>query len=140
MRWIQNYVLAGALGVMLSISGCKKVSDDELGGLESIVKNSVSGSGAFKFEAELVSSGNVGVKPMKLVKVKFTDVTPMPRQCVYVLYYHDTEAGLLRDAQVSLPDKMRGTCSVNDGCFGCEGKTFTERLKDKGYTGAIKDI
>jgi len=116
------------------------INDAELNGLENAIKNTVSGSGAFKFEAKRVSMGKVENKTSSLVKVKYTDPSPHPRQCAYVLYHYDDDAGLLTDIEASMPNFMDGTCSVNRGCFGCSGKTFTQRLQEKNYTGEIKDI
>lgn len=116
------------------------ISDEELTGLENSIKHSVSGSGAFKFEAQKVSDGTVANKLLKLVKVKYTDATPHPRQCAYVLYHYDKDAGVLTDIQVSSPNMMDGSCSVNSGCFGCGQKSFMQRLKEKGYSGKIEDI
>lgn len=123
------------------ITGCSGISDGELSGLESTVKRTFN-SESFKFEAEKVSEGEVSGKSAKLVRVKYTDpAMKNPRQCIYALYHHDKDAGLLTDLEFSLPNRMDGTCSVKSSCFGCgEAGEFESTIRAKGYTGKIYDL
>lgn len=121
-------------------SGCNSISAEELNGLENTIKHSVSNDGSFKFEATKVSSGKIGDKLFQLVQVRFTATTPYPRQCSYVLYHHNTEAGLLTNQIIGMGDAMNGGCSITNHCFGCYGGSFVDEVKKSGYTGKIEDL
>lgn len=126
--------------ISLLLSACNSISDAELSGLENTIKNSISSSGSFKFEASKVSSGKIGEKSFQLVQVRYTAATPHPRQCAYVLYHYDKEAGLLTNQTVGMSNMMDGGCTVTDGCFGCNGRSFLDVVKERGYTGKIEDL
>lgn len=114
------------------------VSADEVSGIENQIKH-IGSSASFKFDVKLISEGTVKDKPFKLVEVKYTyPEAPHPRQCTYVLYHHDQEAGMLTNMIVGSSDYMKGDCNMDSGCFGCGDKSFYQTVVETGYTGKIK--
>jgi hypothetical protein len=120
------------------ISSCNSISEEELGGLKNKIRE-IGDSQLYKFEAKYISKANIGETLFKLVQVKYTyPSAPQPRQCVYVLYHYDEEAGMLTDMTVG--SVGYGGCDINRGCFGCRDKTFAETMKQIRYSGDIEDL
>lgn len=114
------------------------VSADEVSGIENQIKR-IGSSASFKFDVKLISEGKVKDKSFKLVEVKYTyPEAPHPRQCTYVLYHHDQEAGMLTNMIVGASDYMKGDCNMDSVCFGCVDKSFYQTVVETGYTGKIK--
>jgi len=132
------WAIAAFAPMLLIFTGCNdSISDSEIDGIRNMVRK-IGSNDSFKFEVKKLSDGLIKNETYKLVEVKYTyPQAPHPRQCIYVLYHQDEEAGMLKNMVVGLGDYMKGGCDMKSGCFGCDKKTFYETVKKKGYSGKI---